>query len=102
MTKKQVREERVYLAYTSILLFITEGSQDRNSSRAGTWRQKLMHRPWRGAAYWLVQLAFLQTPPISPGVVLPTMGWVLSHQSLRKCLTVGSYGGIFSKLPPFR
>jgi hypothetical protein len=34
MTKKQVREERVYLAYTSILLFITKGSQDWNSSRS--------------------------------------------------------------------
>jgi hypothetical protein len=28
MTKKQVGEERVYLADASILLFITEGSQD--------------------------------------------------------------------------
>jgi hypothetical protein len=34
MTKKQVGEERVYLAYTSILLFITKGSQDWNSSRS--------------------------------------------------------------------
>jgi hypothetical protein len=32
MTKKQVGEERVYSAYTSILLFITKGSQDWNSS----------------------------------------------------------------------
>jgi hypothetical protein len=36
MTKKQVREERVYLAYTSVLLFITKGSQDWNSSRSGS------------------------------------------------------------------
>jgi hypothetical protein len=37
MTKKQVQgEERVYLAYTSILLFITKGSQDWNSSRSGS------------------------------------------------------------------
>ena len=36
MTKKQVGEERVYSAYTSILLFITKGCQDRNSSRAGS------------------------------------------------------------------
>jgi UPF0288 family protein (methanogenesis marker protein 3) len=36
MTKKQVGEERVYLAYTSILLFITEGNQDWNSSRSGS------------------------------------------------------------------
>jgi hypothetical protein len=28
MTKKQVGEERVYSAYTSILLFIIKGSQD--------------------------------------------------------------------------
>jgi hypothetical protein len=38
MTKSQVVEERVYLGYTYILLFIIEGSQDRNSNRAGTWR----------------------------------------------------------------
>jgi hypothetical protein len=36
MTKRQVGEERVYSAYTSILLFITKGSQDWNSSRAGS------------------------------------------------------------------
>ena len=35
MTKKQVGEERVYSAYTSMLLFITERSQDWNSSRSG-------------------------------------------------------------------
>jgi hypothetical protein len=36
MTKKQVGEERVYSAYTSILLFITKGSQDWDSSRSGS------------------------------------------------------------------
>jgi hypothetical protein len=36
MTKKQVEEERVYSAYTSILLLITKGSQDWNSSRSGS------------------------------------------------------------------
>jgi hypothetical protein len=36
MTKKQVGEERVYSAYISTLLFITERSQDRNSSRSGS------------------------------------------------------------------
>ena len=33
MTKKQVGEESVYLAYTSMLLFITKGNHDWNSSR---------------------------------------------------------------------
>jgi hypothetical protein len=36
MTKKQVGEERVYSAYISTLLFITERSQDWNSSRSGS------------------------------------------------------------------
>jgi hypothetical protein len=45
MTKKQVEEERVYSAYTSTLLFITKGSQDRNSYRAGTWKQEQEQRP---------------------------------------------------------
>jgi hypothetical protein len=47
-------EERVYLVYAFILLFIIEGSQDGNSDRAGIRRQELMQRLWRGAASWLV------------------------------------------------
>jgi hypothetical protein len=35
-TKKQVGEERVYSAYTFMLLFITKGSQEWNSSRSGS------------------------------------------------------------------
>jgi hypothetical protein len=38
MTRKHVGEKMVNLAYTSILLSVIEGSQVRNSSRAGTWR----------------------------------------------------------------
>jgi hypothetical protein len=59
ITKKQVGEERVYSAYTFTLLFIPKGSQDRSSQRAGTWRQELMQRPWRDAAYWLVSSGLL-------------------------------------------
>ena len=36
MNKKQVGEERVYSAYTITLLFVTKGSQDWNSHRAGS------------------------------------------------------------------
>jgi hypothetical protein len=43
----------VYPASISTLLFITKGSKDRNSHRAGTWRQELMQRPWRNIADWL-------------------------------------------------
>jgi hypothetical protein len=49
--QKQAGERRVYLAYTSTLSSIIEGSQSRNSNRAGAWRQELMQRSWRGAAY---------------------------------------------------
>jgi hypothetical protein len=51
ITKKPDGEERVCLAYTSTLLFITKGSQDRNSHRGGTWRLDLMQRSWRNDAY---------------------------------------------------
>jgi hypothetical protein len=62
----QVWEERVYLAHTSMLLFIIKGSQDRDSSRAGTWRQELMQRPWRGAAYWLASPGLLTLLSLEP------------------------------------
>ena len=52
MTEEQVGEERVYLAHMSTALFIIEGNQDRNSHRAGTWRQELVQRPWRSTLYW--------------------------------------------------
>jgi len=35
MTKKEVVEERVYSAYTSTLLLITKGNQDRNWIKHG-------------------------------------------------------------------
>jgi hypothetical protein len=59
VTKKQVGEERVYSTYTSTLLFITKGSQDRNSHRAGTWRQELMQRSWMDVTYWLASPGLL-------------------------------------------
>ena len=58
-TKKQVGEERVDSACTSTLLFITKGSQDWNSHRAGAWKQKLVQRPWRDAAYWFASPGLL-------------------------------------------
>ena len=91
---QQFGEERVYEAYTSALLFIPEGSQVRSSNRAGTWRQKPMQRPWRGAAYWL---AFCRTQD-QQSREGPTHGglgpspWI----TMRKCLTSVSHEGISS------
>ncbi|EDL22577.1 mCG147769 [Mus musculus] len=56
---RQVGEEKVYLAYTSTALFIIERSQDRNSNRAGSCRQKLMQRSGRSAAYWFAHHGLL-------------------------------------------
>jgi hypothetical protein len=56
MIKKQVGEERVYFAY--ITRFITEGSQNRNSSRAGNLEPGADAEGMEGAACtpWLAQL----------------------------------------------
>jgi hypothetical protein len=57
--QKQVGEERVYLAYTATLLFITKGIQDRNSNRVRSWRQELMQKLWRGIVYRLASPGLL-------------------------------------------
>jgi hypothetical protein len=79
MAKKQVGEEKIYSAYTYTLLFITKGSQDRNSNRAGTWRQELMQKPWRVLLTGLLPLPcstfFLIEPrATSTGLAPPTVG----------------------------
>jgi hypothetical protein len=108
MTKKEVGEKTVYSAYNSTLLFIIKGSQDRNSLMAETWRQELMQRPWRGAAYWiaspgLISLFSCRTQDYHPrdntthnGLVPPLL--IINGEI---CLTVGSHGGIFSTEAPF-
>jgi hypothetical protein len=71
MTKKHVRKESGFVvclffclfvclsAYISTLLFITKGSQDKNSYRVGTCRQEWLQKPWKNAAYWLTSPASL-------------------------------------------
>jgi hypothetical protein len=49
--EKQVGEERVYFTHSFMSQFIIKRNESRNSSRAGTWKQELMQRPRRGAAY---------------------------------------------------
>jgi hypothetical protein len=71
MTKKQVGEERVYLAYTFILLFISKGSQDWNSSRSGS-------RSWcrgHGGMFFtgLPHLACSACSLIEPKTTIPEM-----------------------------
>jgi hypothetical protein len=45
ITKSNLRRKGAFGLYFHISLFSIGGSQDENSSRAGTWRQELMKRP---------------------------------------------------------
>ena len=91
--QKQAGEERVYfhLAYTIISLEeVGTGTQN----RAGTWRQDLIQRPWRGAAYWLAlplhpacsDCYLIELRTTSPGMIPPKMGLAFPHQSLIKTI----------------
>jgi hypothetical protein len=77
MTKKQVGEERVYLAYTSILLFITKRKSGLELKQVR--KQERMQRPWRDVLYWLASPGLLsllsyRTKITSPEMVPPTRG----------------------------
>jgi hypothetical protein len=53
--QKRAGEKRVNFGLTFIFLVVHhQKKSDRNSYGVRTWRQELMHKPWRGAAYWLV------------------------------------------------
>lgn len=88
---KKLREARVCLTYMSLALFIIEGNHVRNSKSAETWKQKLMQRAWKDAAYHLapsdlLNLLFIESSTTSPGMASPTMSWVLPDQTLIKKL----------------
>lgn len=52
MTKSSLGRKG-FISFPFVSQFIVEGIEGRNLNRAGTWRQELMQRPWRAAAYWL-------------------------------------------------
>jgi hypothetical protein len=77
MTKKQVGEERVYSAYTSILLFITKGSQDWNSSRSESRSWCRSHGGMFFAGLLLLACSacsLIEPKTTSPEMVPPTRG----------------------------
>jgi hypothetical protein len=82
------------------LLFITKGSQDRNSSRAGTWRQELMQSLGRVLlnSLFCVVCFLIEPGTTSLGIAPPTIGRALpsQSQSLRKCpLSLSAYSLIW-------
>jgi hypothetical protein len=63
MTKKQVGEERIYSAYTSILLFITRKS---GLELKQVREQELMQKPWRDVLTGLLSLLSYRTQDYQP------------------------------------
>jgi hypothetical protein len=74
MTKKQIEEERVYSAYTSLLLFITKVRTATQSGQEAEADAEAME----GAAYWLASPGLLsllsyKTQDSSPVMAPPTV-----------------------------
>ena len=102
-----LREERAYLAYTFSSLFITEGSQDKNSSRERIWRQEHMQGHQGGLFTSLLFMAcsacfHIEPLTISPGMALPTVGRARGPGPPPPP-SAGSYGASFSvEVPSFQ
>ena len=73
-TKKQVGEKRVYLTYTSILLFTTERNQDRDSVLEAGVDAETMEGNLACSACFLIEPRTTR-----PGMTAPIMGWALPH-----------------------
>jgi hypothetical protein len=56
MVKSNMGEKGFISAYRFTSHSITERNHSRNSNGGGTWKQGLMQRPLRSAAYWLNSL----------------------------------------------
>jgi hypothetical protein len=86
MTKRYRGGETLFGLHMSTSLLIIERSQGRNSGRAGTKRQELMQKPWKGVTYWhvphvLLSLLSYRTQDHQSRGSTTTMGWALPHQS---------------------
>lgn len=100
---KQLRQERVYLAYISIARLIIKRSQDGNSNRSRIWRKELTQRLWKSAAYWLALSGLLSLLPYRTqdhkprdGPTHNQLGSPYPHQSLIKRMPYGlAYHQIF-------
>ena len=85
-------------------LFVKPGQE----LKAGTWRQELKQRPWRGAAYWLALHGLLSLLSYKTHVYLPrgdtaqsglgpSTSIIKEEYALQTCLPTGqSDRGIFS------
>ena len=104
MTKKQVGEERVYSAYTSILLFITKevrtGTQA--GQEAGADAEAMEGCFFTGLLPLSCSDCSLREPKTtSPERWSHPQGAFPLDHKMRKCLTAGSHGDISPTEAPF-
>ena len=87
MTKSNLGKKRI------IRPTLPHCSPSLRGARTGTqtWRQELMQRPWRDAAYWLTMACsvclLIEPRTVSPGMA-PLTQWALPHQSTIKKIKV--------------
>jgi hypothetical protein len=72
-TKKQIGEERVYLAYTSTLLFVTK--EVRTGTQAGQ-EAGADAEPWSDVLYWLASPGLLSLLSYRTQPRLPAQRWI--------------------------
>jgi hypothetical protein len=90
---KRTGKGRADFTRRSMWPFIIQSNEGRNSVRAGTWRQELMQRPGRDAAYWLAPHGLLsllsyrtQVHQLRHDPTHNRLGPPPSITNLRKCL----------------
>lgn len=92
--QKQIGKERVHFCHSYIQEFIIKGSEDRNSSKIGTWNWYRCH----GGLVLTGLFSHIEPKITSSGIKLPTTGCSLPDQSLiKKMLYRLSYSPILWK-----
>jgi hypothetical protein len=103
MTKKQVAEERVYLAYTSILLFITKEVRTGTlvGQGLGADAEAMEGCSLLACSPGLLSLLSYRTQDYQPRDGSTHKGPFPLDHYLRKCPTAGSHGGTSPTESPF-
>jgi hypothetical protein len=79
MTKSNSGRKKVYCTHGP--MFIIKSHEGRNSHRIGAWGQKMMQRPWKGAAYWLAPPGLLTQLSYRTQNHHPSQGWDHSQRA---------------------
>lgn len=78
--QKQLAQGRLYF-----ILSCSSSWREVRAGTLGTCMKELKQRLWRNVLHGLLSMLFYTTQGCLPRHGTPTVGWVLPHQSLRKC-----------------